>query len=113
MALLVKIFGLVEFEHQIAVDCGWMLCRIVLTDTARRLALPHLEHTTGRLDLGCGAPSGNECARERRIREIIDAAAKHATGAQEPAVGRQSHRAAHLAGVSGSVAGAPHKAVAP
>ena len=36
VALLVKIVGPVEFEHQVAVDCGRVLCRIVGTDTARQ-----------------------------------------------------------------------------
>jgi hypothetical protein len=40
--------------------------------------LPDLKHTTGRLDLVTGAPSGDESAREHRVDEIDgDGVVKH------------------------------------
>ena len=48
----------------------------------RRLVLAHLEYATGRLDLGPGAPSGDEGSGKRRIREVDrDRVIQNATGA--------------------------------
>jgi hypothetical protein len=41
------------------------------SDPRRRVLLSHLEHASGRLDLRPRAPPGDECARERRVREGI------------------------------------------
>ena len=60
-------------------------------DPRRRLILPYLEHARSRLGFRPDAPPRDECARERRIREVnrdcIDQYPAHSRRRRLPAIG--------------------------